>query len=66
MYAGAIFLFIGAPLLLGSWWGLAFAPVFIILLALRILAEERTLRTGLQGYPEYAERVRYRLIPLIW
>ncbi|NLU41358.1 MAG: isoprenylcysteine carboxyl methyltransferase, partial [Firmicutes bacterium] len=28
--------------------------------------EDRTLQAELPGYREYAERVRYRLIPWIW
>jgi protein-S-isoprenylcysteine O-methyltransferase Ste14 len=66
MYAGAIFFFLGAPLLLGSWYGLALAPLMIAVLAVRALMEERTLAAELEGYTEYAARVRYRLIPLIW
>lgn len=66
MYAGAILYFLGTPLLLGSWYGLAFAPVFIVLLAARAVMEERVLTRALDGYPAYAARVRYRLIPYIW
>lgn len=66
LYAGALFFFIGVPLLLGSWWGLAPTPAFILLLAARILLEEKTLRAGLAGYDAYVARVRYRLVPLIW
>jgi protein-S-isoprenylcysteine O-methyltransferase Ste14 len=66
MYAGAMILFLSTPLLLGSWYGLAMAPVLIALLAIRALMEERTLSDKLDGYAAYATRVRYRLIPLIW
>jgi protein-S-isoprenylcysteine O-methyltransferase Ste14 len=66
MYFGALFYFLGTPLLLGSWRGLAFALVFILLLCIRIPLEEKVLRAELQGYDEYAARVRYRLIPLVW
>ena len=66
MYSGSLFFFIGTALLLGSWWGLAFAPVFALLLAVRIPLEERALRAGLAGYDDYAARVRYRLIPRVW
>ncbi|MET2826488.1 methyltransferase family protein [Mesorhizobium shangrilense] len=66
MYAGAILFFAGTALLLGSWWGLASVLVFVILLAIRTFIEEATLRTGLQGYDDYAAHVRYRLIPRIW
>lgn len=66
MYSGMILFFTGVPLLLGSWWGLALVPLFLILIAVRIAIEERTLREGLPGYAEYAARVRYRLIPSVW
>ena len=66
MYAGAILFFAGTALLLGSWWGLASVLVFIVLLAIRTFIEEKTLRTGLRGYDDYAANVRYRLIPLVW
>lgn len=66
MYSGMILFFTGVPLLLGSWWGLALVPLFLVLIAVRIAIEERTLREGLPGYAEYAARVRYRLIPGVW
>ncbi|CDX52499.1 conserved membrane hypothetical protein [Mesorhizobium plurifarium] len=66
MYAGAILYFAGTALLLGSWWGLAAVLAFILLLAIRTFIEEKTLRTGLQGYDDYAARVRYKLIPMVW
>jgi protein-S-isoprenylcysteine O-methyltransferase Ste14 len=66
MYSGALCLFVGAPCLLGSVWGLALGPVLIGLFAARILGEERMLERELEGYGEYRKRVRYRLIPGIW
>ena len=66
MYFGAAFYFIGVALLLGSWWGVIFAFVLIGLLCVRIPIEEKALRAGLEGYEEYAARVRYRLIPHVW
>ncbi|HET7881769.1 MAG TPA: isoprenylcysteine carboxylmethyltransferase family protein [Acetobacteraceae bacterium] len=67
MYAYVLLLMIGAPLLLGSLWGVLFGfATFVPLLALRIHGEEAMLMTGLTGYPEYARKVRYRLIPGIW
>ncbi len=44
MYASAILYFVGAPLLLGSWWGLLPVPVFIVALGARAVGEERMLR----------------------
>ncbi|MBB4368604.1 protein-S-isoprenylcysteine O-methyltransferase Ste14 [Bradyrhizobium sp. cir1] len=66
MYSGMILFFAGLPLALGSWWGLAMAPLFLALFAVRIGIEERTLREGLPGYTDYAARVRYRLVPGVW
>ena len=66
MYAGMIFYLFCAPLLFGSWWGLLWGCVLLGLFAIRIQIEEDTLRKELQGYNEYAARVRYRLIPRVW
>jgi protein-S-isoprenylcysteine O-methyltransferase Ste14 len=66
MYAGAILLLIGIPLLLGSWYGLVLAPVLVVGFAIRAVLEERVLQAQLPGYADYAARVRYRFIPLIW
>lgn len=66
MYGGALLFFVGVPLLLGSWYGLAFAPLLVVALAIRIVMEERTLVAELPGYADYAARVRYRLIPGVW
>jgi len=66
MYSGMILFFAGVPLLLGSWWGLAMAPVIVVLFAVRIGIEERSLREGLPGYSDYMTRVRYRLLPGVW
>jgi len=66
MYAGAGLMFFGIPMLLGSAWGLALAPAWYLLLALRIPLEERVLRENLAGYDDYARRVRWRLLPGVW
>jgi protein-S-isoprenylcysteine O-methyltransferase Ste14 len=66
MYAGALGLVLGAPLLLGSWWGLAGAALLILVVALRAVLEERALHAELDGYADYAARVRYRLVPHLW
>lgn len=66
MYAAALLLFAGVPLLLGSWLGLLLAPVLIVGMAWRAAQEEKALRRDLAGYDEYARRVRHRLIPGIW
>jgi protein-S-isoprenylcysteine O-methyltransferase Ste14 len=66
MYAGAIWLFIAIPLALGAWWWTLLAIPCLPVLVWRLLDEERILRRDLPGYTEYAQRVRYRLIPYLW
>jgi protein-S-isoprenylcysteine O-methyltransferase Ste14 len=66
MYSGVMLYFLGIPLLLGSWWGVAIAPVFAVLFAVRARIEERALVEGLPDYADYAARVRYRLVPGLW
>jgi protein-S-isoprenylcysteine O-methyltransferase Ste14 len=66
MYLGGIFMFTGAPLLLGSLCGLFVGLALTALLMARIRGEEAMLARDLEGYVEYMQKVRYRLIPHIW
>ena len=66
MYAGALGFLLGAPLLLGSWWGLAGSAALVLAMAFRAVLEERALTAELEGYADYAARVRYRLVPYLW
>lgn len=66
MYASSLLFMLGAPLLLGSLWGLGGLAVFIPLLAARALGEEELLRRELAGYADYARQVRFRLVPGVW
>jgi protein-S-isoprenylcysteine O-methyltransferase Ste14 len=66
MYSAALLLFVGTPLLLGSWWGLAFVPVMVIGIGWRAVREERVLAAQLDGYTDYMARVRYRFVPFVW
>jgi protein-S-isoprenylcysteine O-methyltransferase Ste14 len=66
MYLGAVLMFVGAPLLLGSAIGLLVAFAMALLLAYRIVGEERVLANELQGYAEYQRKVRHRLLPFVW
>ena len=65
-YVGDLLLIVGIALGIGSWWGLLLLVVSISGLAWRILDEERLLKKDLPGYGDYMQKVRYRLIPLIW
>jgi hypothetical protein len=62
MYAGAAHHPIGLPLLSGSWYGPAIAPLLIAGLSTRIGIEERMPR---REFPYHGARVRYRLIPYV-
>lgn len=66
MYTGALILFVGMPVFLGSYAALAAGIGLFVLLVARIRVEEAMLRRTLTGYTEYCQRVRYRLIPGIW
>jgi protein-S-isoprenylcysteine O-methyltransferase Ste14 len=66
IYLASLAIHIGTALLLGARWGLLVLPVLALLIGLRTVLEERTLRGGLPGYCDYMTKVRYRLVPLIW
>jgi protein-S-isoprenylcysteine O-methyltransferase Ste14 len=66
MYTGNIVLMLGIPLALGSYWGLLFVMPVLVVLALRIRDEEKLLGQELDGYREYTQQVRYRLVPHMW
>jgi protein-S-isoprenylcysteine O-methyltransferase Ste14 len=66
MYLGAIIALFGTPLSLGSWWGLLILIPTVLGIFVRLLDEEKFLSKNLQGYDEYRQKVRYRLIPLLW
>jgi protein-S-isoprenylcysteine O-methyltransferase Ste14 len=66
MYLGGILMFLGAPVLLGSFLGVLVGLALTILLMARILGEEAMLTQELEGYREYTKAVRYRLVPFLW
>jgi protein-S-isoprenylcysteine O-methyltransferase Ste14 len=66
MYAGMFVLMPGLAAWLGSAAGIIACAVPLSLLAIRILVEERMLRARLAGYADYAQRVRFRLLPGVW
>jgi protein-S-isoprenylcysteine O-methyltransferase Ste14 len=65
-YVAGIIFSIGAALALGSLWALVPAGIASALLILRTRWEDQMLQAELPGYREYAERVRYRLLPGVW
>jgi protein-S-isoprenylcysteine O-methyltransferase Ste14 len=66
MYVGFVIMMVGMPPALGSYWGLLFVIPSVTALVFRIVDEERLLTNELAGYDEYAQRVRYRLMPNVW
>ena len=65
-YVGFMLFFVGSALCLGSLWALIPAGLASGLLVLRTRWEDQTLQAELPGYKEYAQRVRYKLIPGVW
>jgi protein-S-isoprenylcysteine O-methyltransferase Ste14 len=65
-YIGSMVYMIGVAIALGSHAALLAAIVLIAVLAGRTALEDRTLQAELDGYAEYASRVRFRLVPGLW
>ncbi len=65
-YVGFTGWILSAPLLLASAWAFIPALLAVVGIVIRTALEDRTLQAELRGYPEYARRVRFRLIPGIW
>lgn len=66
MYAVTILLFLMIPLVLGSWYGLIAFGFYPIIIAVRLINEEKLLTRELPGYAEYKQKVKYRIIPFVW
>lgn len=65
-YVACLPLTAGMALGLGSLWALIPAGLACLVLILRTRWEDQTLQAELAGYQEYAQRVRYRLVPGVW
>jgi len=66
MYTSIILMFGIMPLALGSYWGLIPLPIFMLSMVLRIRDEEKMLCEELEGYKDYMQKTKYRIIPFIW
>jgi protein-S-isoprenylcysteine O-methyltransferase Ste14 len=66
MYFAAIIMFLFMPLLLGSFYSLIPMLIFPFQMSMRIKNEEEILEKGLDGYIEYKNKVRYKVIPYLW
>ncbi len=65
-YAGFLLWILGTPFMLGSAWAIIPAMLAVVGIVIRTALEDRTLTAELDGYQEYAARVRYRLLPSVW
>jgi protein-S-isoprenylcysteine O-methyltransferase Ste14 len=65
-YLGMVFFELSLSILFASWWSLLAGGACACLFILRTALEDRTLQAELPGYPDYARRVRYRLLPGLW
>ena len=66
MYSATLLLFLSMPLVLGSVWSFLIFLAYPFIIAARLKDEEKFLEEELEGYREYKEKVKYRLIPFIW
>ena len=66
MYTGVTALYVISPLALGSYWALISSILIIPIIVARILSEEKILAKELKGYTEYQQKVKYRLLPMVW
>jgi protein-S-isoprenylcysteine O-methyltransferase Ste14 len=66
LYFGCLLMMLGAPLLLGSVYGIILTLIGLVLIIGRILGEEKMLTEELEGYGEYRKKVSFRLIPFVW
>lgn len=66
MYFSTLLMFLSIPLILASWLSFTISLLYIPILVVRIIYEERFLRQNLNGYTQYCEQVRWRIIPFVW
>ena len=66
MYTATVIMFLSMPLILNSLISFVIMLLYIPIIVIRILDEEKVLKEELNGYREYMQKVRYRLLPPIW
>ncbi|MBA7539401.1 hypothetical protein ES705_31680 [subsurface metagenome] len=65
-YLGGLLCNIVTPFVLSSFWGIIPAVIAVVLLFIRTYLEDKTLQRELEGYTDYTNEARYRLLPGIW
>ena len=66
MYSATLLLFLVMPLVLGSWYALIPLGFYPAMIVVRLKDEEELLTRELEGYADYKQKVKYRLIPFVW
>lgn len=66
MYTATIFMFLSIPLVLGSVHSFVIFLLYPVIIVMRLSNEEKFLENNLDGYSQYKDKVKYRLIPFIW
>lgn len=66
MYTATLGLFLSMPLVLGSFYGFLCFLLYPLVIFKRIKNEEQLLEQELEGYAEYKQKVKHRLIPFLW
>lgn len=66
MYSVTLLLFLSMPLVLGSVYSFVIFLSYPFIIVKRIRDEEEFLEKELEGYREYKQKVKYRLIPFVW
>lgn len=66
MYMVTILLFLAIPVILGSWYALIIFAFYPAIIVVRLKDEEELLSRELPGYPEYKQKVKYRMLSFIW
>ena len=66
MYFATVIMFLAIPIILGSWWAFVIFLAYPVIISVRIKNEEQILTEQLEGYKEYKQKVKYKLIPFIW
>lgn len=66
MYSSTIIMFLSIPIILGSFVSFIIFLLYPFIIRKRIINEEKLLEKELNGYKDYKNKVKYRLIPFIW
>lgn len=66
MYTATIFMFLSIPMVLGFVHSFVIFLLYPVIIVMRLSNEEKFLENNLDGYSQYKDKVKYRLIPFIW